>query len=1075
MCIRKIIILVIDITVLFLIASFTCRKLLFESGFPLGNDVLEFVMSQKNYLELIRKHLMIPAWNPYEFCGYYDVTFICLNPIWIMIELILELIFQDYLLVAKVGIFVIFFLAGASMFYLTYYFTGSRVAAFTAGLTYMYSQFFLAIIGCYGQVYGAFGYATFPLFLLGLDIILNSTSIRKVMISALILSIPLSSHYSYVIIMAFFAVLYILGRIFLDKAREVAIKKIGINIFFISIIEILLFAFWILPVFIESKPFILNIQYPIEETFLGGWYIDSVFNAITLRVTCELEYSGLIYTLILVSAITLISLKIKSSLNYILLLTGLFFAFISVSPNYMPLYQWLYFHIPGFSSIVGRYSARALMVTCLCWAYFVGVFIDIAYSFIIRRVKQKLSRRSGSLLKFFTVLVFALIILLNSCNVYLARAPARASSIEGLGTYQWPNSYIQPYEWIKMQMGDFRVLTIPYGALIVSYPWIPFSADFGACSWGFTGKPVLCGFDWAYASPETFDFLTFIYSVTSQERTNKLLKLLGLTNVKYIVLQPLHTINKDFYLNQEDMRIAYQYDDACVIENLDNYGHFFVAQYAALVVGGRNVLLSLSEIPDFRLDQWCLIYVNQITKNNLNLLNTSNLIIFQNDAFLDYVFRIYAYPYLIELGKYGFSTYDSGKYWVKTNWRIEITPTRSYRQGRLHACEYLIFGEDLLTTSNLTLVNVPFVTNIDGLYDIWIRLEYGSKRGGMSIYVDNNYVKTLKPETASHFGGFKWVHVAEVNLKSGRHNLRILNDGSGTNTVDVAAILPSNVFKLAFQSALTEFQRSNVRLVYVIEPEEFFIQQNQSINWAVSRFYGCFASGGYTLCTTSPMINKAWETLFIPKSGEYQIAIRIAKGPDYGYMIFKIDDESFEVNARSDVYGFEWLHLTPIHLDVGFHKLEIEGLGRFDFDTLVIYSLISNSEKQKPPTINQIFKISNISEPHLTYTMINPSEYLVRLETNQPCFLIFSEAYHPLWKAYIGNNEVKHLISYSFLNAFYVEKIGRFEIKVRFLGQTYVNIGTGIAIVTFVGIIMYLILSKPRGGKNRINSTYTYR
>jgi hypothetical protein len=122
-------------------------------------------------------------------------------------------------------------------------------------------------------------------------------------------------------------------------------------------------------------------------------------------------------------------------------------------------------------------------------------------------------------------------------------------------------------------------------------------------------------------------------------------------------------------------------------------------------------------------------------------------------------------------------------------------------------------------------------------------------------------------------------------------------------------------------------------------------------------------------------------------------------------------------------------------------------------DYLIYYTMKEEENEVKFP---DFFKTED-SYPEINYTKINPTKYEVKVKTDKPFFLIFSDSYHPLWRAYIDGEEIQSIISYSFINGFYIQKTGEYEVTIEFIGQRYVWIGGIISLTTFIFAISYIL------------------
>jgi hypothetical protein len=75
---------------------------------------------------------------------------------------------------------------------------------------------------------------------------------------------------------------------------------------------------------------------------------------------------------------------------------------------------------------------------------------------------------------------------------------------------------------------------------------------------------------------------------------------------------------------------------------------------------------------------------------------------------------------------------------------------------------------------------------------------------------------------------------------------------------------------------------------------------------------------------TNPPVIKAPSTdIFIPKAGNYLLAVKVATGYGYGSLLTKIDDQNFIIDLNSQEQGpiFTYKYIGPINLTTGYHQI----------------------------------------------------------------------------------------------------------------------------------------------------------
>lgn len=210
---------------------------------------------------------------------------------------------------------------------------------------------------------------------------------------------------------------------------------------------------------------------------------------------------------------------------------------------------------------------------------------------------------------------------------------------------------------------------------------------------------------------------------------------------------------------------------------------------------------------------------------------------------------------------------------------------------------------------------------------------------------------------------------------------------------------------------------------------------------------------------------QATTKIFIPREGEYMFAARLALGPDCGTLYVKANSTEFEIPCEDAQERFEWCEFGPLYFDVGEQEIEFEAVGNVDLDTLMIYSLKSGENFL---SVDNLFGVY-ASPPNITYEMINPCKYVIHVDGNSPFLLVFSESYHPLWKAYVDDVENSPFTAYSIVNGYYIEKSGKFDIILHFTAQDSADLGLEISSFTFTSILIIVVLSsKPLRPLRRI-------
>jgi hypothetical protein len=202
---------------------------------------------------------------------------------------------------------------------------------------------------------------------------------------------------------------------------------------------------------------------------------------------------------------------------------------------------------------------------------------------------------------------------------------------------------------------------------------------------------------------------------------------------------------------------------------------------------------------------------------------------------------------------------------------------------------------------------------------------------------------------------------------------------------------------------------------------------------------------------TTPTVS---EKLFIPQNGYYRVGFQIASGPNYGTLNLTINNTPTTILCNSSSTESRLYEDGPIYFKAGEQNVTVSATGKVDFDEMTL----TLSDEGDFGFLDDLFEAK--PSPNVSYEMVNPCKYEAHIEnSDEPFLLMFSESYHPMWKAYVDGEEISSIPVYSLVNGFYINKTGNFDVIIYFTGQTYADIGLQISAITL--IIVVIILAFP--------------
>ena len=243
--------------------------------------------------------------------------------------------------------------------------------------------------------------------------------------------------------------------------------------------------------------------------------------------------------------------------------------------------------------------------------------------------------------------------------------------------YAPPKSYLEPYDWISQQKGDFKIVTVnspevwlgpnaqsdfSFSGMLTDVGWWH---DIGHDSPFLHDKPTLQNGGWDFSCRAFVDYLRF--HVGRQTLTNKMLKILGTFGYKYIVIPPYATgKEREFFLNQKGIQIVYNNSNSLILRNNYYVPRVFAVKNYSIIVGGLEAFLSLLKIGDFNFSRNALVFANKIENG---LLENSDFLIFVNGHLTDLI-MLTMKDSLIKASDYGVRSWNITKYWISwPSWR----------------------------------------------------------------------------------------------------------------------------------------------------------------------------------------------------------------------------------------------------------------------------------------------------------------------------------------------------------------------------------------------------------------------
>ncbi|RLI23962.1 MAG: hypothetical protein DRO52_06225, partial [Candidatus Hecatellales archaeon] len=891
---------ILDVLAILLLTEVLLFKMLLNPGFLAGTDALAHV-GQVAYLS--RDFRWLYAWRTFDLGFPENIRGLD----FILVPLTLTV--GDPVLAVKLFVFACFILAALTMYALVYQRTRSHNASLTAGIIYMLNQALLVQFN-EAHVFIIFSYAFAPLVFLFLDKALKTGRTRDCIALAFCLTVLVTFfHPQMAYIYLFFLPLLFAVYVLVPEGGEGLLLRVKRLLKVLAIggtIAFLLASFFFLPAILGSlSPYLIPGHPACTRSF-------EAFQGDPWLFLEKMNYAYLTMLLALASIATLFLAKRDRQVVF-LILAGVVAAFMArgAQPPFTGVFTWMYLNLPGLATF--REYMRWFLMSMLSFAFLLGFLTSKLEAAVrgesLREVLRKIRelrffKRPGKpwpgralLVAFVSVILFLSLVNAALTGFTLASSPQ---------TYTYQERFAAPLRWMGTIPGEFRVAEVSslgYGENWISPAIIGTGyRDLASDSYYLHDKPVLQTGGWI---PLAEDFFKFT-KASGERKIGCLAKLLAAFNVRYIILPPYCQQKwAEIFQKQEGVKPVLNYSGTLILENEHWAQRAFSSPKYGLVLGGRETITSMLMLPNFNLNGYTLIFIDQNLQSLEALTAHADSIIFSDGSASDLVFLLMDGKYVIPAGGANLLSYR-----FKSEAGVE--------RGKL------AFSNPVLKLIGIAERSYSFNAEENGEYEFWIRLAYDKQRGILYVKLDGETVKTLHP-AAFNFK-FEWVNLGTFQLEKGIHQITLTNC-VGVNEVDALAIVPSQVMSLKVEEAFNLLGNFKGRIVLLKEAEDLFP--------------GAYpipfkASGGYAVKIAYP--NNTAE-VSIPRSGTYMVAMRIYSEAEKGLIKIGVAEESYTVAYRLPPSGkFGWVKVGPLNLEAGRQRLKVEPAGTI-VDQVVIYSL----------------------------------------------------------------------------------------------------------------------------------------
>ena len=431
-----------------------------------------------------------------------------------------------------------------------------------------------------------------------------------------------------------------------------------------------------------------------------------------------------------------------------------------------PIYRFLYDHVPYFSLL--RAPNRWLMVSVLGLAMLTALAIGGLRGSRPTRTWLGFQRNPGT-----RIAIWA---------ICLGAFTGAYGLFQGLPTWQPPPTYAEAYSSLRSDRSDWRILTTPF-----FQTWmragsqygtdLALTADLGQTSTLWHGRSTLGRGGWDQRAGR---FATYLYELTAQGTSSNITKLLGAVGVKYIGLDP-HPAREvvggqnAFFRRQAGLEPVSHSGNVAVYRNAYALPQAFLARENCVIAGGFPVLGDLAEQRYFRFDRIGLRFADQIAAlggaDALRRALSGASCVIVGSGGRDALTALLASSSVVYASRVAPSS------WA----RAETSP--SLDVGAEPSTEVAVPpGESLRGTLRAAA---------PGVYQVWVAGLRAVDQKPLHLTIDGKDGRTM-PLSATTGAGIRWVKSAPIAMESGSHRFELRNtaapDGLNAQLTKVALV-----------------------------------------------------------------------------------------------------------------------------------------------------------------------------------------------------------------------------------------------------------------------------------------------
>jgi len=652
---------------------------------------------------------------------------------------------------------------------------------------------------------------------------------------------------------------------------------------------------------------------------------------------------------------------------------------------------------------------------------FGGMYVAVAFSFLFasfipdlldsKLIKKTFNFKKGRLIKYsMTGIILFLIIGLYAFPLWDGEVIYPGNSLIASNRYQIPSYYNDAKTWLSTDTSDFRLFSLPYSVLgYGAYNWLPEGFSGPDPTELLLGRSLIAGLTGQGLGLEVARGLV-------NGSGDGMAKVLALMNVKYVVVHNdaawSYVLNNTWYVSPNPDQIASSLNNQTGFSFEKSFGQLdfylnnfwrpmrvYTVSSSILLDGTQSQVVQAVQRPDFDINGSILALSSQLEANQVSNLPMDTVFVQTPDLNM---------------------TYNPVSNVVPGQRLVYVLNSQVVAEARYYPGWKGIIGTNGTGDGNMLVYSspaaCPYINYFPQGFVNW------SSYDSTLIYVSSSSPVTITSITAdgTPANGQAWWQTG-TSWESGW-----------------PITIPAN------QEAIIQVSTKAGSITLQTDTGPVTIPVGDGLKDPLN------------------VLDPSQTKISTPDAADYLFAIyKSAFG--YSDLSVKVDNQTFNVNLNQNQSSDpNYSYIGPVHLAAGTHTVSVSLNNKTtsQINGILIYSLHQGESLVSADNLLSSDRPNNVL---VSYREINPTQYTLQVNSSNPYYLVFSEAYDKGWVASIDGKEIsaqEHFTANGFANCWYVNKTGSYTITLEFTPQKLFYVGAVVSIATLIVFSIYLVKKK---------------